>query len=74
MAGSDLWKEQVIKGNISPDERNVFTDKRRGLGNFTLEELKLVVANSYREFNSNPVRQIRLKKKILEQGLPYNLT
>ena len=72
MAGSSLWKEQVMKGNISPDERNVFADKRRGLGNFTLEELKQVVAKSYHEFNSNPRRQIRLKKKMLEQGLPYN--
>jgi len=73
MAGSSLWKEQVVKGNISPDERNVFADKRRGLGNFTLEELKQVVAKSYQGFNSNPRRHIRLKKKMLEQGLPYDL-
>lgn len=73
MAGSSLWREQVMKGNISPDERNVFADKRRGLGNFTLEELKQVVTKSYSEFNNNPRRQINLKKKMLEQGLPYNL-
>lgn len=54
MAGSSLWKEQVVNGNISPDERNVFADKRKGLGSFTIEELKLVVAKSYRDFNSNP--------------------
>lgn len=71
MAGSSLWREQVDKGNISPEERNVFADKNRGLGNFTLDELKQVVDKSYQEFSSDPFRQIRLKKKLLELGLPY---
>lgn len=73
MAGSSLWKEQVEIGNISSEERNVFADKNRRLGNFTLEELKQVVAKCYYEFNRNPFRQIRLKKKMLEQGLPYEI-
>lgn len=73
MGGSSLWKEQVEKGNISPDERNVFADKNRGLGNFTLSDLKTIVARSYQEFSNNTYRQIRFKKKILELGLPYRL-
>jgi anaerobic magnesium-protoporphyrin IX monomethyl ester cyclase len=71
MAGSSLWLEQVKKGNIAIDERNVFADKNRGLCNYTLEELKKVVSNSYKQFWQNPSRQIRLKKKILELGFPY---
>lgn len=62
-AGSSLWLEQVKKGNISIDECNVFADKNRGLCNYTLEELKKVVSNSYKQFWQNPLHQIRLKKK-----------
>lgn len=72
MAGSSLWLEQVKKGNITTDERNVFADKNRGLCNYSLEELKKVVSDSYKQFCQNPSRQIRLKKKILELGVPYD--
>lgn len=73
MAGSDLWYEYVNSGIINKDERNVFADKKRGLSNFTLDELKEIVKNACDEFRNNKEREKRLKTKIAKYGLPYEI-
>ena len=73
MAGSELWFEAVKKGLIREDERNVFADKNRGLGNFTLNELKEFTHKAYKEFTHNKSRQVRLRNKIKRVGLPYQI-
>ncbi|MFH1563446.1 MAG: radical SAM protein [Nitrospirota bacterium] len=71
MAGSNLWAEAVKDGKILEDERNVFADKKRGLGNFDIEELLEFTKSAYKEFCHDKRRQERLKNKIKRLGLPY---
>jgi len=52
--GSDLWEETVQEKKISRDEITLFADSRRGLGNFTIDELREFVKKGYRRFYLNP--------------------
>jgi len=53
--GSDLWNEAVSCGKIKEDEGYAFTaDKRRGLGNFTEEELEKFCNQAFRRFFFRP--------------------
>jgi len=52
--GSDLWIEAVNNNLISKDEIAVVADLRRGLGNFTAEELGKYVNTAYRRFYMRP--------------------
>jgi len=48
--GAPLWKEAVAEGKIQPDEFFIDADSRRGLSNFTEEELinyTMKASNSY---------------------------
>jgi len=54
-SGSDLWFEAVKNGCIKEnDGYNLMADKRRGLGNFTSEELKEFCKEGFRRFYSRP--------------------
>jgi radical SAM superfamily enzyme YgiQ (UPF0313 family) len=52
--GSDLWEEAVREKKIATEEITLFTDSRRGLGNFTVDELRVFIKNGYRRFYFNP--------------------
>lgn len=52
--GSDLWLEEVKKGNISKDEYCVGADVRRGLGSFTTEEIRSYSIKAYKKFYNRP--------------------
>jgi radical SAM superfamily enzyme YgiQ (UPF0313 family) len=52
--GSDLWEEAVRDKKIAKEEITLFTDSRRGLGNFTIDELRMFIRNGYRRFYLNP--------------------
>ncbi len=54
LCGSPLWKEAVASGKIQPDEFAVPADIRRGLGNFTEEELKNYCIKAHRSVHFNP--------------------
>jgi hypothetical protein len=73
MAGSSLWYEYVQKGLIRADERNVFADKNRGLGFYTLVELQQIIKVAETEFKENLHRKTRLYNKILKHGYPYEI-
>jgi anaerobic magnesium-protoporphyrin IX monomethyl ester cyclase len=57
--GSDLRKEAEKDGKIKPDEIRVCADSRRGLGNFTEEELLGYTMKAYKEFFYNPYLWLR---------------
>jgi anaerobic magnesium-protoporphyrin IX monomethyl ester cyclase len=52
--GSDLWAEAVKNGKISKDEYAVPADIRRGLGNFTIDELNYFVKKATTRFYLRP--------------------
>ncbi len=52
--GSDLWEEAVRERKITPEEITLIADSRRGLGNFTIDELREFVKKGYRRFYLNP--------------------
>jgi len=57
--GSQIRKDAVKKGKIKKDELNVVADSRRGLGNFTKEELLEYTAKAYQSFHYNSSYWIR---------------
>jgi len=59
--GSDLWREAVQNGILSECEHEVVSDKNRGLGNFSREDLLKICNQSSKMFYKNPkylMRQI----------------
>jgi radical SAM superfamily enzyme YgiQ (UPF0313 family) len=58
--GSDIWEEAVEAKKISKEDISILADSRRGLGNFTLEELNIFIKNGYRRFYLNPMYISRL--------------
>ena len=48
--GSDLWAEVVKNKKISAEEYSIPADSRRGLGNFTAEELDEFTNKAFRRF------------------------
>jgi len=54
MPGSELWEEAMKSGKIGEDEYLVESDSRRGLGNFTREELIYWKNLAYRNFYLRP--------------------
>lgn len=52
--GSDLWYEEVKNNKISKDEYMIPIDSRRGLGNFTTEELREYCSEAFRRFYLRP--------------------
>jgi len=53
--GSDLWIEAVKNKIISKDESFVPADSRRGIGNFTPEELQTYTKQAFRSFYARPI-------------------
>ena len=54
MPGSELWEEALKSGKIGEDEYLVESDSRKGLGNFTREELIYWKNLAYRNFYLRP--------------------
>lgn len=54
MIGSPLWNEKIKEGKIKPDEFFIWPDKKRGLGNFTENELIKYVNKAYFNYYFNP--------------------
>jgi hypothetical protein len=55
MYGSDLWNEEVENGKINEnDGYGVAADVRRGLGNFSIEELHAFCKKASIEFYLRP--------------------
>jgi len=52
--GSDLWAEAVKNKIISEDETAIIADSRRGLGNFTPDELKEYKNQAFKNFYFRP--------------------
>jgi anaerobic magnesium-protoporphyrin IX monomethyl ester cyclase len=68
MIGSELWNEAVHEGKISESEYLVSSDKNRGLGNFTKEELLRFCMNAQRSFYARPAFFFNLLKKSLHNN------
>jgi anaerobic magnesium-protoporphyrin IX monomethyl ester cyclase len=56
---SKIWQDAVNEGKIRSDEFRVFPDKRRGLGNFTPEELFFLTKTANIHFFVNPERWLK---------------
>ncbi|RLB77538.1 MAG: radical SAM protein [Deltaproteobacteria bacterium] len=54
LKGSDLWREAVEAGKIKEHEYLVKADSKRGLGNFSYEELDKWVSNADKRFFLRP--------------------
>ncbi len=70
--GSDLWNEAYDKGLISIDEFNVPASKRRGLANFTYNELEKICIDAFKGFYLRPIywkRQIRKAWRLRDKYL-----
>jgi anaerobic magnesium-protoporphyrin IX monomethyl ester cyclase len=67
---SKFWEDAVKEGKIKPDEFRVVPDVRRGLGNFTTEEIKRFARIAYMNFFMNPSRWMRT----LKSAIKYNDT
>jgi radical SAM superfamily enzyme YgiQ (UPF0313 family) len=52
--GTKIWDEAVADGKIKPYEHYVPADSKRGLGNFTEEELNELSMKAYRSYYFNP--------------------
>lgn len=65
--GSELWLEAVKNKKISKDEFLVTADSRRGLGNFTTEDLEKYIKKAYRHFYFNPKYIRRLLSETFSQ-------
>lgn len=53
-AGSQLWGEAVMEGKIVPEEYLVFSDSRRGLSEFTKEEIEAYCKIAHKRFYLRP--------------------
>ena len=53
-AGSQLWEEAVKSGKIEPGEHLVCSDSRRGLSEFTKEELEAYCESAHKRFYLRP--------------------
>ena len=53
-AGSQLWAEAVMEGKIAPGEHLVFSDSRRGLNEFTKEEIEAYCKIAHKRFYLRP--------------------
>ena len=51
---SHLWFEAVKNGKISKDGYSIPVDSRNGIGNFTIDELKLYTQEASRNFYLRP--------------------
>ena len=78
--GSDLWNEAYKNGKITDDDAySVLADSRRGLGNFTSEELQEYCKMAFRKFHLRPryfqqqiIKAIRRKDfNLLRIGMNY---
>ena len=56
---SQIWQDAVDEGKIQSDEVRVIPDKRRGLGNFSPEEIFFLTKVANIRFFFNPVRWLR---------------
>lgn len=54
LKGSAIWDEAYQHGNIQENETFVPGDARKGLGNFTPEEIRTWLLHSYKNFYFNP--------------------
>jgi radical SAM superfamily enzyme YgiQ (UPF0313 family) len=57
---SKFWQDAVNDGKIRSDEFRVLPDKRRGLGNFTTEELFFLTKTANIHFILNPERWLKI--------------
>lgn len=72
--GSPLWKEEVEKGTISPTETMVLADNRRGLGNFSIDELEAYCVKANKRFYKNiPYFYRQIKDILIRDDLSYKL-
>jgi len=65
---SKIWQDAVNEGKIQPDDFRVIPDKRRGLGNFTPEELFFLTKTANIHFFLNPKRWLRTFKKAVKSN------
>jgi len=56
---SQFWQDAVNDGKIQSDEFRVYPDKKRGLGNFTIEELFFLTKTANIHFFLNPKRLLK---------------
>ncbi len=63
---SKFWEDAVKEGKIKPDEFRVIPDIKRGLGNFTTEELRHFTRLAYINFFMNPNRWARTLKNAIK--------
>lgn len=69
---SDIWAEAVKNGKIKPDEGSVIADSKRGIGNFSLEEIEMHTMKAHRRFFINPFLWFRiLRKAIIKQDFRF---
>ena len=54
MWGSELWKEAVDQKLIQENEYSIMADAKRGLGNFTFEELESYCQKAFKRFYFRP--------------------
>ncbi len=71
--GTRLWNEANKKGLIKDDEISVMACKKRGLSNFSYEELEEIKNNFVKDFYSNPKRLFRIFHKSLKHGILLNI-
>jgi len=64
---SPIWEDAVKAGKIKPDEGSILADSRRGLGNFTLEELKMYTMMAHKKFFMNPILWMRTFYKAIKR-------
>lgn len=57
--GTPLWEEAVKEGKLSRDEHHIKADSRKGLGNFTYEELVNFKIKAEKSFFYNPKLWLR---------------
>jgi len=69
---SPIWEDAVKVGKIKPEEGSILADSRRGLGNFTLEELKMYTMMAHKKFFMNPILWMRtFYKAIIRQDFRF---
>jgi anaerobic magnesium-protoporphyrin IX monomethyl ester cyclase len=68
MIGSALWNQAVDDGKIHKNEYLVLSDKNRGLGNYTSEELLRYCTNAQSSFYGRPTFFVNLVKKSLRNN------
>ena len=70
---SDFWKEAIQKGQLSPDQFDVFNDKRFGTTQYTKQELFKRAMETQHLISSpllNPKRYYRIGQKLIKQRNP----